>query len=228
MLQRYLAGGVLIAVGFCVSVVETQARPSGKRAKGERVAAGLFGLDKVWQVQIELPAAEFEKMQPAGGPRGGFGFPGGPQQPAKPADPNADVHKGSGFGVAFPYGKGSVSVGGETFNNVGLRYKGNASYMASSRSIKRSMKVELDHFNENGPRFHELKKLNLNAGAMDPTKGREALAFAAYRAAGVPAPRTAYAEVTLTVPGKYDHEYAGSVHRHRAGRQDVSQGPLRQ
>src|SRR4029077_12409433 len=28
-------------------------------------------------------------------------------------------------------------------------------------------------------------------------------------AAGVPAPRTAFAEVTLTVPGKYDKEYVG-------------------
>ena len=39
---------------------------------------------------------------------------------------------------------------------------------------------------------------------MDPTRGREALAYAVFRAAGVPAPRTAFAEVTLTVPGKYD------------------------
>jgi spore coat protein H len=206
MFQRDLVGGVVLVAAFgFVTVPETHARPSGKPAKGERVAAGLFGLDKVWQVQIELPAAEFEKMQPAGGPGGVFG---GPQQ-AKPADPNADVHKGGGFGVAFPYGKGSVSIGPEKFANVGLRYKGNASYMASRQSLKRSMKVELDHFNENGPRFHELKKLNLNAGAMDPTKGREALAFAAYRAAGIPSPRTAYAEVTLTVPGKYDREYLG-------------------
>ena len=44
---------------------------------------------------------------------------------------------------------------------------------------------------------------------LDPAKAREALAFAVFRAAGVPAPRTAFAEVTLTVPGKYDKEYLG-------------------
>src|SRR5437868_14872695 len=81
--------------------------------------------------------------------------------------------------------------------------------MASSRSAKRSLKVELDHFDENAAKFHGIRKLNLNCGAMDPTKGREAIAFAALRAAGVPAPRTAYAEVTLTVPGKFDREYLG-------------------
>jgi hypothetical protein len=44
---------------------------------------------------------------------------------------------------------------------------------------------------------------------MDATKGREALAYAIFRAAGVPAPRTAFAEVTITVPGRYDKEYMG-------------------
>src|SRR5262249_41566243 len=37
----------------------------------------------------------------------------------------------------------------------------------------------------------------------------EALAFAVFRAAGVTAPRTAYAEVTLTVPGSHTKEYLG-------------------
>ena len=36
-----------------------------------------------------------------------------------------------------------------------------------------------------------------------------ATAFSVYRAAGVPASRTAYAELTLTVPGKYDKELVG-------------------
>ncbi len=44
---------------------------------------------------------------------------------------------------------------------------------------------------------------------MDPAKGREVIAYSAFRAAGVPAPRAAFAEVTLTVPGKYDKEYLG-------------------
>src|SRR5690348_10359790 len=44
---------------------------------------------------------------------------------------------------------------------------------------------------------------------MDPTAARESLSFALYRAAGVPAPRTAYAELSLSVPGKYDRELLG-------------------
>src|SRR5205823_1015404 len=78
----------------------------------------------------------------------------------------------------------------------------------SARGLKRNFKIELDHY-DTDLRFRGLKIINLNAGAMDPTKAREALSYAVFRAAGVPAPRTAFAEVTLTVPGKYDKEHVG-------------------
>ena len=42
--------------------------------------------------------------------------------------------------------------------------------------------------------------LQLHAMPLDPAKAREALAFEIFRKAGVPAPATAFAEVTLTVP----------------------------
>ena len=47
------------------------------------------------------------------------------------------------------------------------------------------------------------------SGAIDPSKAREALAFALFREAGVPAPRTALAEVTLSVPGRHEKAYLG-------------------
>jgi spore coat protein H len=68
--------------------------------------------------------------------------------------------------------------------------------------------VDIDRIDD-AARFRGLKSLSLHCGVMDPTKGREALAYSIYRAAGVPAPRTAFAEVTLTVPGKYDKEHVG-------------------
>src|SRR4051812_33932459 len=177
-------------------------------AKPESVAADVFGLDKVWHVHLDIPAKDYETMQPVIAMRGRGGL--APQPPAAENRPaNADVHRGSGFGNEYPIVHGRVIIDGETHANAGLRYKGNASYMASARSLKRSIKVELDHFDANAAKFHGLRKLNLNSGVMDPTKGREAFAFAAFRAAGVPAPRTAFAEVTLTVPGKYDREYLG-------------------
>ena len=216
MFNRLLIGCIIAAGGFgAAAAVKSHGSKPAKAAKPETVAADVFGLDKVWQFHLEIPAKDYETMQPAAGMRGPGGgrggFPGGEaeQLAARQADKNADVHKGSGFGVEFPFAHATFTAGGKSFANAGVRYKGNASYMASSRSLKRSLKIELDHFNADADYFHDIRKLNLNSGVMDPTKGREALAFAAYRAAGVPAPRTAFAEVTLTVPGKYDREYLG-------------------
>jgi spore coat protein H len=194
-----------------VGLARALAEPPAKEAPGKDV----FGLAKVWQLHLEVAAREGDKMQPTGGrrfPGGPGGFPGAPGGPPRPAEKTeekaADVHKGSGFGMDFPRAHAALTAEGKTYKDLGLRYKGNASYMASARGLKRNLKIEFDHYDGN-ERFHGLKTLNLNAGAMDPTKGHEALAYAVFRAAGVPAPRTAFAEVTLTVPGKYDKELLG-------------------
>src|SRR5439155_13797535 len=78
----------------------------------------------------------------------------------------------------------------------------------SSRNLKRSLKLDLDR-HDDAARFNGLKSLTLNCCVFDPSRSREALASSIYRAAGVPGPRTAFAEVTLTVAGKYDKEHVG-------------------
>ncbi|MSR55307.1 MAG: hypothetical protein EXS09_18780 [Gemmataceae bacterium] len=173
----------------------------------------MFGQTKVWQFHLSLSAKEFEAMQPAaGGFFGGFGGPPGgpPKQPAPPpkaSDPNRDVHK-SVFNMDFPIAKGEFSAEGKTYKDVAMRYKGNGSYLPTMTKLKRNFKVELDRYSDD-QRFHGHKTINLNASAVDPTRLREAIGFGIYRDAGVAAPRTAFAEVTLTAEGKWDKEYLG-------------------
>jgi hypothetical protein len=62
---------------------------------------------------------------------------------------------------------------------------------------------------EKGRTFFGLTKLNLNNNAMDPSQIREALAYYILRNGEVPAGRTAFARVFITVPGQYDKAYAG-------------------
>jgi spore coat protein H len=186
---------------------------SADKPKGIPVAESgkdVFGMTKIWEFHIAIPAKEYEAMTPSGGNFPMFGPPGGPpKSPEKPADKPTDVHKGGSFGMEFPWAHGEFAAEGQTFKNVGLRYKGGGSHMMSMRQTKRNLKVDLDRYSAD-QRFHGLKALNLNAGAADPTRLREALAFAVYRDAGVPTPRTAFAEVTLTVPGKFDKELLGT------------------
>lgn len=195
---------------FGIGCLAPQSSLVAQPAQAERDA--IFGLGKVHPIHLEITAAEWQKMQPAPGMK----FPGPPgfgpkaaPKPAAPADKAADVHKSAGaFGTEFPWVRAEFHADGKMFRNVGVRFKGNFTYVASAQMLRRPLKIDLDHFDE-AHRWHGQRKLNLANGVTDANRAREALALAVYRAAGVPAPRTAYAELTLTVPGKYDKEFVG-------------------
>jgi putative membrane-bound dehydrogenase-like protein len=178
----------------------TSAAADGKDATGKDV----FGATKVWAVHLEIPAREYDAMQPAGG---GFGGPGGP--PAPPPRDARDKRDGERnlFGTEFPFAQADLIADGTTVKKVAVRYAGDITYFSSARGLKRPLKVQFNKFAEQN--FHGLTALHLHAMPLDPAKGREVLAYSVFRAAGVPAPRTAFAEVTLTVPGKFDKEYLG-------------------
>jgi spore coat protein H len=163
-------------------------------------SSGIFGLTLVHQVHLTIAAEDYPRMDPPLPTRpSGFG--------PRPGVEGRDTGAGN-FGFEFEYIPADVRVGDETFSEVGLRYKGSGTYLMSQYRAKRSLKIDFDR-NDARQTFHGHAKLNLNSGVMDATKVREALAYAVFRAAGVPAPRTAFAEVRLTVPGKYDSEYLG-------------------
>lgn len=170
---------------------EKQASP------GDRV----FGVGKVVRLHLTMSEKQFAALAPAG--RGGFGPPGfGP--PRKPVE---GAHRNT-FGIDFPWSRGELTFDGQTLKDVGVRYKGNYTYMATAQSLKKSLKIDVNKYVE-GQRLDGLTMFNLHCGVSDPTKSREAMSYAIFREAGVPAPRTAFAELTLTVPGKYDKELVG-------------------
>jgi spore coat protein H len=133
--------------------------------------AEMFGHDKVRQFHLMLTAAEYAAMQPAPGmfPGGPGGFQGRPMPPMKaepkPGEPKRDTHR-SAFGVEFPWADASLVTDGTTIEKVGLRYKGNSTYMLSSRNLNRSLKVDIDR-HDDAARFHGLKSLTLNCGVFD-------------------------------------------------------------
>lgn len=167
-----------------------------------------FHTTNVWQIHIEVAADEYAAMQPRGGGGGFFGFGRRSSAPAKLADDRVqDLHRNQ-FGVDLPWAKGTMTIGEQTFGNVGVRYKGNGTIGDSQGSIKKSLKIDLDRFGGKET-FLGHKTVNLHCGVTDPTKCRETLAYGLYREAGVAAPRTALAEVRLTVPGQFDKQLLG-------------------
>lgn len=189
---------VRIAWSFVCLVLITST--SIAQDKGE-----LFGLSKVYDLHLQLTAREWERMQAITG--GLTLFPPKRAVPKEGEEP-FEWHKTAGFGIEFPWAHADLVIDGKLIKNVGLRYKGNGSYVSSEKFLKRNLKIEIDHYEE-GLRYQGLKMITLNAGAVDATRMREALAYAVFRSAGVPAPRTAFAKVTLSVTGKYDKEFVG-------------------
>ena len=196
---------VLTCFAIVLAGPATLVSGSGNEGDTQRKASGtdLFGLTKVVNLHIEMSAEEYQAMQPSPP----AGFPGGPPPAPRPKRPGARTSERNLFGFEFPWARGALITEGKTYKGVGLRYSGNASYMASAGGLKRSFLVDLEQFDNQD--FHGLHAIGLQSGALDPAKAREVLAFALFREAGVPAPRTAMAEVTLTVPGRHEKAYLG-------------------
>lgn len=112
------------------------------------------------------------------------------------------------FGFEFEYVKATVEFDGETLKDVGLRFKGNGTYAMSQQGRRRPMKVDFNRY-EKDQKFHGLQQLNLHNDIMDPSHLRQVLSYSVFQDAGIPSPRTAFAEITLTIDGECDHEPLG-------------------
>lgn len=197
--MRYLLC-LVIAVALA-GALGAAAPPVKVSAKGK--PAEVFGPTRVWTMHLTVQPKEFEKMVPA---RGGFFIPARPSTDKKP--PLSDDRKiRGGFGFDFEYVKADLSIDGAVLKDVALRFKGNSTYQ-TVQGLKKPFRIDFDRFVE-GQNFKGVRKLSLNNHVMDSSAARENLAFALYREAGVPAPRTAYVETYLTVPGKYQREFLG-------------------
>lgn len=112
------------------------------------------------------------------------------------------------LGISFKQVDAEFELAGSAFKDVAVRYKGNGTFLESRGSLKRSLKVDLNK-SVKGQKLAGATKLNFHSNVADPSAMNESVAYRLYRDAGVPAPRTAYAKVYLTVPGKYARQYLG-------------------
>jgi putative membrane-bound dehydrogenase-like protein len=176
--------------------------------------AGAFGLTRVWSIHLQIPPEEFAAMQPAAP-----AFPGAGGAPA-PAAPRGDrkSHRNL-FGTEFPWAKGEMTVDQDPAQAISIRYSGDITYFVSAGGLKRPLAIRFDRATPAAAtepaarstkgRLNGLGSLQLHSLPLDPSRAREVLAMAAFRDALVPAPRTALAEVTLTVKGQHDRALLG-------------------
>src|SRR5437667_7723210 len=114
----------------------------------------------------------------------------------------------SAAGIEFNYVRADLEFDGRLLKEVAVRYKGNGTFMQSRSSLKRSLKLDLNR-HVRGQKLAGVSKLNLHNNVTEASWMNEVLSHRLFRDAGVPAPRTAYARVYVSVPGKFDRTYFG-------------------
>lgn len=185
-------------------------------------AADLFKTPKVWTAHLTVSPDQWLAMQPMLYNRQErLGTTG------EKALRNGSVAMG---GVDFAYVHGDLEFEGQKLPDVGVRYKGNFSF-ALARPVRMGMpngsaeggsspdafrfatskpsyKIQFNQYVK-GQKVGGIATLNFQNNVADPSWMNEVLAYRLYRDAGVPAPRTAYAKLYLTIPGKVEKYYLG-------------------
>lgn len=204
-MNRQCMAAVWAALGLVFGLIaETGAKGDEDKEKQAPDYALVFENPKIHTFSITLTPDDWETMwpkelrreeEPAGGGRG----PG--RGPLRPPGPRRELD--------FAYVRATVRFGDEVYENVGLRFKGNSSFMGALRDpLRKPYKMDFDEFVED-QEFHGFKKLNFSNAFKDPSMLREKLAYDLFAKAGVPASRACFARIYVTVEGKYENEYAG-------------------
>lgn len=103
----------------------------------------------------------------------------------------------------YTYVDASVTIDGVAFPNVGLRKKG---FLGSLSTTRPSLKIKLNHTDKDAG-IEGLTNLTLNNNQQDIGLMSQFMGYALFNAAGSPAPRCAYAKVTVNGMnlGVYSH-----------------------
>ncbi len=103
----------------------------------------------------------------------------------------------------YTYVDASVSIDGVVFPEVGIRKKG---FIGSQSHTRPSLKIRLNHVDKAGG-IEGLTNLTLNNNKQDMSQVSQFVGYALFNAIGSPAPRCAYAKVTVNGKslGIYSH-----------------------
>jgi hypothetical protein len=199
-LRRTLVAAGILACGLSAS----------EPTRGAQVAtqADLFQPTKIWDAHLTFALDQWKGLEPRQFPASGTGTRPDGETWLLASD---GLRNGwtTAKGLEFNYVRATLELGGMRFTDVAVRYKGNATYSPRSiAAVKNSYKIDLNKYVK-GQKLAGLSTINFHNSIADPGWMNEVLAYRLYRDAGVPAPRTAFVRVTLTVPGLYDRKYTG-------------------
>ena len=176
-------------------------------ATGIRTARDFYQTTNIWQAHLSFSQDQWSALQP----KRIETLPNFIQRDGSALLRNPKAQRSGLAGVLgfdFNWTSADFEFGEAAFTNVAARIKGNGTYLASLYGDKRSFKVDFNKFTK-GQKLGEAEELNFNNLVNDHSCLSDALAFEFLREAGVPAPRTAYACLSVSVDGKWDRKPLG-------------------
>jgi len=184
-----------------------QATGRGVDAAGVNHARDLYQTTNLWPAHLTFTRAEWSAVQPKRiEPLPHFFQPDGTVLLRHPEAQRSGLAGVLGFD--FHWSSANLEFGGLPFTNTAVRIKGNGTYLGSLYGDKCSFKVDLNKLVK-GRKLGEVDELTFNNLVNDHSCLSDALAYEFFRDAGVPAARTAYAYLEITVEGKWRRKPLG-------------------
>jgi spore coat protein CotH len=112
------------------------------------------------------------------------------------------------FGIDLPWSEASLDFGDMHFEKVGARFKGNGTFVNSQRTYKRPYKIDLNR-DTKSQQIAGRSTFNFHNLTADASCLSDALAYEFFRQAGVPASRTAFARVRLSIQDRFTDRLLG-------------------
>ena len=109
----------------------------------------------------------------------------------------------------YTYVEASVLIDGVEFPQVGIRKKG---FIGSQNSTRPSIKVKLNHVDKEG-QIDGLTNLTFNNNQQDVSLISQFMGYGLFNSAGIPAPRCAYANVTVNGQDLGIYAHVERIHR---------------
>ena len=160
------ATSALLTIGFLIGVSRTPA--------AELTAETLLAPDRVIEVEISLPKADWDKLR-------------------KQMRDFRSAFTGLAASDPYTYFKADVTIEGVKIAGVGVRKKG---FFGSADNDFPSLKIKFDEYTEQAP-VDGIEVLTLNNNKQDPSLVSQLLAYRLFNAAGVQAPKSNFAKVTV-------------------------------
>ncbi len=168
-------------------------------------SAELYGLTNIWLAKLRFTREQWKRVQADKIP------PAQNLPDGKMALRNSKASRSGlagALGIDFPWSEAAFEFGGKHFDTVGVRFRGNGTYLNSLYGNKVSYKVDLNRVKK-GQQVGGVTTLNFVNAIPDYSYLRDALGEKIFRELGAVAPRTTYAYLTVDAPGKMTNQPLG-------------------